>query len=164
MESTRRVTGRSLARSLAPLIRYAPHCSLYSFVRLLARSPARSRAHAHGKALDAYIAVGMNASTSYGFYPRCAHLFASLRTDRSRCYKVSFHPFRSQAKILACELPWLKRLCDSWREIGFDQETVTTRIDALSLHLDKIWEGLVDEEDEIKANISERVETVSWRK
>ena len=61
---------------------------------------------------------------------------------------------------MACEVPWFGRLCGTWREIGFDQETVTARIDALSMHLDKIWEGLVDEEDDIKANITGRVESV----
>ena len=61
---------------------------------------------------------------------------------------------------MGCELPWLTRLCELWREIGFDQETVTKRIDTLSMHLDKIWEGLVDEEDEIKSNITKKVELV----
>jgi len=78
-------------------------------------------------------------------------------TRRSN-YDLSRIDDELKAKILGCELPWLTRLCELWREIGFDQETVTKRIDTLSMHLDKIWEGLVDEEDEIKSNITKKVE------
>ena len=65
-----------------------------------------------------------------------------------------------QIKIAAGEHQWCMRLCDSWREIGLDQETVTERIDALSKHLDKFWEGLIDEEEEYITAVRERVEKV----
>ena len=65
-----------------------------------------------------------------------------------------------QVKISAGEDQWCMRLCDSWREIGLDQETVTERIDALSKHLDKFWEGLIDEEEEYITAVRERVEKV----
>jgi len=78
---------------------------------------------------------------------------------RKANYDLSKIDDELKAKILGCELPWLTRLCELWREIGFDQETVTKRIDTLSMHLDKIWEGLVDEEDEIKSTITNKVES-----
>jgi len=62
-----------------------------------------------------------------------------------------------KAKILEKELPWFARLCGTWQEIGFDQDTVSKRIAALAMHLDKIWEGFVEEEEEIKIAIDESV-------
>ena len=44
--------------------------------------------------------------------------------------------------------------------MGLDQDTTSERIDSLSKHLDKIWGGIIEEEDGVKAQMTDIVDSV----
>ena len=47
--------------------------------------------------------------------------------------------------------------------MGLDQDTTSERIDSLSKHLDKIWGGIIEEEDGVKAQMTDIVDSVRGR-
>ena len=84
-----------------------------------------------------------------------------VRTHKKSLAHQNYILFPSlQTKVSQCQERWCSRLCELWREMGLDQDTTSERIDSLSKHLDKIWGGIIEEEDGVKAQMTDIVDSV----
>lgn len=63
-----------------------------------------------------------------------------------------------ESKVRDSLNPGIRRLCETWREIGFDRKSVAGRVDAMATHLTKFLEELAVEEEEMKVKIEKKTE------